>query len=64
LQDYFTAPMNLAGVPSLSIPVGFTDDKKPIGMQIIGAHLAEELIYQTAYAYEQSTVWHTMHPNL
>jgi aspartyl-tRNA(Asn)/glutamyl-tRNA(Gln) amidotransferase subunit A len=62
LQDYFTAPMNLAGVPSLSIPVGFTQDKKPIGMQLIGAHLAEELIYQTAYAYEQVTSWHTMHP--
>lgn len=64
LQDYFTAPMNLAGVPAISIPVGFTEDKKPIGMQIIGPHLSEGLLYRTAYAYEQKTPWHTMNPEL
>ena len=64
LQDYFTAPLNLAGIPGLSIPVGFTQDKKPVGMQLIGPHLSEGLLYQTAYAYEQKTPWHTMHPEL
>lgn len=64
LQDYYTAPMNLAGIPALSIPVGFTKDKKPIGMQLVGPHLSEGLIFQTAYAYEQHTPWHTMHPEL
>lgn len=64
LQDYFTAPLNLAGIPALSIPVGFTQDKKPIGMQLIGPHLSEGLIFKTAYAYEQKTPWHTMHPEL
>lgn len=64
LQDYFTAPMNLAGIPALSIPVGFTKDKKPVGMQLIGPHLSEGLLYQTGYAYEQKTPWHTMHPEL
>jgi len=63
LQDYFTCPMNLAGIPAISIPCGFTKkDNLPIGLQIIGSHLSEELIYQTAHAYEQNTPWHTMHP--
>ena len=62
LQDYFTCPVNLAGIPALSLPIGFTADKKPIGMQLIGPHLSEELIFKNAYAYEQQHVWHTMHP--
>jgi aspartyl-tRNA(Asn)/glutamyl-tRNA(Gln) amidotransferase subunit A len=64
LQDYFTAPINLAGVPAMSIPVGFSRDNKPIGMQLIGPHLSEELIYQTAYAYQQKTEWHMQTPSL
>lgn len=62
LQDYFVCPMNLAGVPALSIPCGFTSNKLPIGFQIAGPHLAEELIFKTAHAYELSTPWHTMFP--
>lgn len=62
LQDYFTCPVNLAGIPALSLPIGFTTDKKPIGMQLIGPHCAEELIFKNAYAYEQQHSWHTMHP--
>ena len=62
LQDYFTCPVNLAGIPALSIPCGFTKEKLPIGFQLVGTHLAEGLLYQTAYAYEQKTLWHTMHP--
>lgn len=62
LQDYFTCPMNLAGVPSISIPCGMTKEKLPIGLQLVGPHSAEELLYQVAYAYEQATPWHMMHP--
>jgi aspartyl-tRNA(Asn)/glutamyl-tRNA(Gln) amidotransferase subunit A len=62
LQDYFTAFVNITGVPAISIPCGFTKENLPVGFQIIGPHLSEELIYQTAYAYEQQTPWHTMHP--
>ncbi|MFC1841985.1 Asp-tRNA(Asn)/Glu-tRNA(Gln) amidotransferase subunit GatA [Candidatus Dependentiae bacterium] len=63
LQDYFTCPMNLAGIPAISMPCGFTKkDNLPVGFQIIGSHLSEELIYQTAHAYEKETPWHTMHP--
>jgi len=63
LQDYFTCFANLAGVPAISIPCGFTQSNLPIGFQIIGPHLSEELIFQTAHAYEQKTEWHTRHPN-
>lgn len=62
LQDYFTCSMNLAGIPALSLPCGMTKSKLPIGFQLIGPHLSEELIFQTAYAFEQNTPWHTMHP--
>lgn len=63
LQDYFTCPMNLSGIPAISIPCGFTKGKLPIGFQIIGPHLSEGLLYQTAYAYEKNTPWLTMHPS-
>lgn len=62
LQDYFTCPMNLAGVPSISIPCGMSSKNLPIGLQIVGPHAQEELIYRVAHAYEQATPWHTMHP--
>lgn len=64
LQDYFTAPVNLAGVPGLSLPVGFSSDGKPLGMQLIGPHLSESLLYKLGYAYQQETDWHTQHPAL
>ena len=64
LQDYFTAPMNLAGIPAISIPVGQTEDKKPIGMQLAGPHCSEELLFQVAHAYEKVTSWHTLHPEI
>lgn len=64
LQDYFTCGVNLAGVPALSIPCGFTKNSLPIGMQLIGPHLSEHMLYHIAYAYEQKTEWHTRHPNL
>ncbi len=62
LQDYFTCPMNLAGIPAMSIPCGFTKSKLPIGLQLIGPHCAEEQIFKAAHAYEKVTPWHTMHP--
>lgn len=62
LQDYFTCFANLAGVPAISVPCGFTKNELPIGFQIIGPHLSEDLLYQTAYAYEQKTEWHMRYP--
>lgn len=63
LQDYFTCPMNIAGIPAISLPCGFTSNKLPIGFQLVGSHLSEHLLYKVAHAYESSTEWHTHHPS-
>jgi len=57
LSDVCTLPINIAGVPGISVPAGFADGL-PIGMQIIGKHFGEEAILRVAYAYEQATEWH------
>src|SRR5437868_14414770 len=62
LQDYFTCSVNLAGLPALSVPCGFTKNKLPIGFQFVGPACSENLIYQVAHAYEQATPWHQQHP--
>lgn len=56
LSDIFTISVNLAGLPAISVPCGFTKNKLPMGMQIIGKHFDEETILKTAYAYEQTRV--------
>ncbi len=63
LQDYFTCSANLAGIPAVSFPCGFVQNL-PVGFQLMGPDLSEGLIFQTGYAYEQATEWHTMHPKL
>lgn len=62
LSDIFTISVNLAGVPAISIPCGFSSQGLPIGLQIIGRHFDEEKILQVAHAYEQSTEWHKRKP--
>jgi len=57
LSDICTLPINIAGVPGISIPAGFGDGL-PIGMQIIGKPFGEEAMLRVAYAYEQATEWH------
>jgi aspartyl-tRNA(Asn)/glutamyl-tRNA(Gln) amidotransferase subunit A len=64
LSDIFTISANLAGVPAISIPCGFTRDNLPVGLQIIGKHFDEESILKIAYAYEQITEWHLRRPSL
>jgi aspartyl-tRNA(Asn)/glutamyl-tRNA(Gln) amidotransferase subunit A len=64
LSDIFTISVNLAGVPAISIPCGFTSINLPIGLQLIGRHFDEETILKVAYAYEQSTEWHKRKPDL
>jgi aspartyl-tRNA(Asn)/glutamyl-tRNA(Gln) amidotransferase subunit A len=63
LSDVCTLPINIAGVPGISIPAGFVDGL-PVGLQIIGKHFGEETLLRAAYAYEQATPWHTMKPAL
>lgn len=62
LQDYFTASANLAGIPGLALPCGFTSEKLPIGFQLLGSDLSEELLFQVGHAYQQVTDWHKQHP--
>ena len=62
-SDVCTIPMNIAGVPSISVPCGFSDGL-PIGLQITGNHLAEETILRIGYTYQQLTDWHTRRPSL
>ena len=64
LEDLYTVPVNLVGIPSLAIPAGFTSDKLPIGMQLMGKKFEEEKILQWGYAYQQMTDWHTRQPNI
>ncbi|MEW6214458.1 MAG: Asp-tRNA(Asn)/Glu-tRNA(Gln) amidotransferase subunit GatA [Nitrospirota bacterium] len=64
LSDIFTISVNLAGMPGISIPCGFTSNNLPIGLQIIGRYFDEETILRVAYAYEQATEWHKKKPIL
>ena len=63
LSDVCTLPINIAGVPAVSIPCGFSGGL-PIGLQIIGRPLFEETILKIAHAYEQSTEWHKVRPTV
>ena len=64
LSDIFTISINLAGLPGISIPCGFTGGGLPIGLQLIGRHFDEETVIRAAHAYEQSTEWHKKRPSL
>lgn len=52
-NDILTIPVNLAGVPAISVPCGFQDGL-PLGLQIIGKHFDEKTVYRVAHAYEQA----------
>ncbi|WP_456276904.1 Asp-tRNA(Asn)/Glu-tRNA(Gln) amidotransferase subunit GatA [Bacillus sp. AK128] len=62
-NDILTIPVNLAGVPGISVPCGFSDGL-PLGLQIIGKHFDESTLYRVAYAFEQATDYHKQKPNL
>jgi len=64
LSDIFTISLNMAGVPGISLPCGFTKAGLPVGLQIIGKHFDEESVLKVADAYEQTTEWHKRRPSL
>ena len=64
MADLCTVPVNVAGVPAMSVPCGFTDAGMPMGMQIIGKHLGEAKIIRAAYAYEKGTNHSKKRPSL
>jgi aspartyl-tRNA(Asn)/glutamyl-tRNA(Gln) amidotransferase subunit A len=63
LSDICTLPINIAGIPAISIPAGFAGNL-PIGMQIMGKTFSEEMLLRIAFAYEQATDWHKRKPPL
>jgi len=64
LNDVFTIPVNLAGLPGVSVPAGFTRAGLPIGVQVIGKAFDEETVLRTAKAYETATEWRKRKPEL
>jgi len=64
LEDVFTLPANLAGVPGLAFPVGFDSQGLPIGMQLMGLHFREDILFKIVHAYQGVTNWHTHKPSL
>jgi len=64
LNDVFTIPTSLAGLPGVSLPAGFTLAGLPIGLQVMGKAYDEATVLRVAHAYEQATDWHTRKPAL
>jgi aspartyl-tRNA(Asn)/glutamyl-tRNA(Gln) amidotransferase subunit A len=64
LNDAFTIPVNLAGLPALSVRCGFDGAGLPVGLQLIGRPLDEATILRVAHTYEQATTWRTRRPDL
>jgi aspartyl-tRNA(Asn)/glutamyl-tRNA(Gln) amidotransferase subunit A len=64
LSDIYTISVNLAGIPAISIPCGFTKSGLPVGLQIMAKHFDEEMLFRVAHAFEQNTDWHKIKPKL
>ena len=64
LEDVFTLPANLAGVPGLAFPAGFDQQGLPVGMQLMGKPFREDQLFCMGHAYQQVTAWHRQKPAL
>jgi len=64
LSDIHTIPVNLAGIPAISIPCGFSHEGLPIGLQVMGKHFDEGMLLRVAYTFEQNTDYHLRKPSL
>jgi aspartyl-tRNA(Asn)/glutamyl-tRNA(Gln) amidotransferase subunit A len=62
LDDIYTVPINLAGLPGMSIPCGFGRKARPVGLQIVGNYFDEARMLAVAHAFQQATDWHTRTP--
>ncbi|UZD67290.1 amidase [Marinobacter sp. AN1] len=58
----YTAPYNMSGSPTITLPGGFTDTVLPVGFQLVGRHLDEALLVRAGHAFQQVTDWHKRHP--
>ncbi|WP_417329159.1 Asp-tRNA(Asn)/Glu-tRNA(Gln) amidotransferase subunit GatA [Halomonas cupida] len=63
LQDIYTIAINLAGIPGISVPAGFSG-KRPVGLQILGTHFAEARLLNVAHQFQQATDWHLRRPEI
>ena len=63
LNDVFTIPANIAGIPGISVPTRHVDGM-PVGFQFMAGALQEQKLFNAAYAFEQATQWHTYRPSL
>lgn len=64
LADIFTIPANLAGIPALSVPCGFTKERLPVGLHLMGRHFDEATVLRAGYSFEQATDFHGKRPGL
>lgn len=64
LSDSLTVPANIAGIPGLAVPAGFSENNLPIGFQIMGPRFSEEMIFNLGEIYQRETNWHKRNPNL
>jgi aspartyl-tRNA(Asn)/glutamyl-tRNA(Gln) amidotransferase subunit A len=64
LMDIFTISANLAGIPGMSVPCGFSNEGHPIGLQLMGKHFNEEMLFKVAFNFEQATDFHKKKPTL
>ncbi|MCX5710212.1 MAG: amidase, partial [Candidatus Omnitrophica bacterium] len=64
LSDIYTISVNLAGIPAISVPCGFTKAGLPVGLQIMAKPFAEEMLFRVAHTYEQNTEWHKQKPKI
>lgn len=62
LSDAYTIATNLAGLPGMSIPAGFGNEGKPVGLHIIGNYFSEAQMLNVAYQYQQVMDWHAQMP--
>ncbi|MEK6727275.1 MAG: Asp-tRNA(Asn)/Glu-tRNA(Gln) amidotransferase subunit GatA [Candidatus Omnitrophota bacterium] len=64
LSDIYTISVNLAGLPAVSIPCGFTKKGLPVGLQILAKPFNEEMLFRVAHTYEENSEWHKMKPKV
>jgi amidase len=60
----FTSPLDMSGSPTITMPCGFTPGGLPVGFQLVGPHLGEDVLLRAGHAYQQATDWHTRHPSV
>jgi aspartyl-tRNA(Asn)/glutamyl-tRNA(Gln) amidotransferase subunit A len=64
LEDIFTLPANLAGIPGLAFPVGYDKNRLPVGIQLMAPAFKEDLLFRVGHAYQLATAWHHHWPSL